>query len=60
MGIIGHGLDFTRIVINLIFIPLTSLPLISTIGFILLAIGGPLQLVWYALVGRKLLQLGHR
>jgi len=59
MGIIGHGLDFARIVINLIFVPLTSLALISTIGFILLAIGGTLQLIWYALTGRRLLQLGR-
>jgi hypothetical protein len=60
MGILGHGLDWTRIVINLIFAPITSLALVSTIGFVLLAIGGPLQLIWYALVGRKLLQLGRR
>jgi hypothetical protein len=60
MGILGHGLDLTRIVINLIFVPIISLPFVSTIGFILLAIGGPLQLIWYALVGRRLLQLGHR
>jgi hypothetical protein len=60
MGIIGHGLDLTRIVINLIFTLFVSNPLISTIGIILLAIGGPLQLIWYALVGRKLLQLGCR
>ena len=60
MGIIGHGLDLTRIVINLIFVPIISLPFVSTIGFILLAIGGPLQLIWYALIGRRLLQLGRR
>jgi len=59
-GIIGHGLDLSRIVINLITIPLTSSAFVSTIGFILLAIGGPLQLIWYALTGRRLLQLGHR
>jgi len=59
MGIIGHGLDFTRIVINLVFVPLTGLALLSTIGIILLAIGGTLQLIWYALTGRRLLQLGR-
>jgi hypothetical protein len=60
MGILGHGLDFARIFINLVFVPITSLALVSTIGFILLAIGGPLQLIWYALIGRRLFQLGHR
>jgi hypothetical protein len=59
-GILGHGLDLARILINLVLVPLTSLALFSTIGFVLLAIGGPLQLIWYALTGRKLLQLGHR
>jgi len=59
MGIIGHGLDFARIVINLIFVPLTNLAFVSTIGIILLAIGGTLQLIWYALTGRRLLQLGR-
>jgi hypothetical protein len=60
MGILGHGLDLTRIAIGLAFVPIASLPLVSTLGFILLAIGGPLQLIWYALVGHRLLQLGHR
>ena len=59
MGIIGHGFDLARIIINLILVPITSLAWVSTIGFVLLAIGGPLQLIWYALVGRKLLQLAH-
>jgi hypothetical protein len=60
MGIVGHGLDLTRIVINLVFGPIAGLAWVSTIGFILLAIGGPLQLIWYALIGRRLLQLGRR
>ena len=59
-GIVGHGFDLARILINLLIIPLTDLAWVPTIGFILLAIGGPLQLIWYALVGRKLLQLGRR
>ena len=59
MGIVGHGLDLIRIIINLVIVPIVSLPFVATIGFILLAIGGPLQLIWYALVGRKLLQLGR-
>jgi hypothetical protein len=58
-GIVGHGLDLVRILINLLIIPLTSLAWVPTFGFILLAIGGPLQLIWYALVGRKLIQLGR-
>jgi hypothetical protein len=60
LGIIGHGLDFTRIGLNLILVLLSGLDPAPTLGFILLAIGGPLQLIWYALVGLKLLQLGRR
>jgi hypothetical protein len=59
-GIVGHGLDLTRIIINLVFVPFISSDLVSTTGFVLLAIGGPLQLIWYALTGHRLLQLGHR
>lgn len=59
-GIVGHGLDLTRIVINLVFLPITSLAVVPSIGFILLAVGGPLQLIWFALVGRKLYQMGQR
>lgn len=58
-GIIGHGFDLARILINLLIVPLTDLAWVPSIGFVLLAVGGPLQLIWYALVGRKLLQLGH-
>jgi hypothetical protein len=59
-GIVGHGLDLVRIIINLVIVPITSLAWVPTIGIVLLAIGGPLQLIWYALIGRKLLQLGRR
>jgi hypothetical protein len=59
MGILGHGLDLARIVINLILAPITGPALLAPIGIILLAIGGPLQLIWYALTGQRLLQLGR-
>jgi hypothetical protein len=59
-GIVGHGFDLARILINLLIIPLTDLAWVPMIGFVLLAIGGPLQLIWYALIGRTLLQLGRR
>jgi hypothetical protein len=51
LGIVGHGLDFVRIVMALAFLP-------ESIGAILLMIGGLPELLWLALVGRRLYQLG--
>ena len=59
-GIIGHGLDLARIILNLLLVLFTRAAFVSTVGFILLAIGGPLQLIWYASTGYKLMQLGRR
>ncbi len=59
LGIIGHGLDVARIVINLVFVPLAGLAFASGIGGLFLAIGGTFQLIWYALVAWKLFQLGR-
>ncbi len=52
LGIVGHGLDLVRILMNLAFLP-------EGIGAILLMIGGLPQLIWLILVGRKFFQLGQ-
>ena len=59
LGILGHGLDVARIIINLVFVPIAGLAFASGIGGLLLAIGGTFQLIWYALVGWKLFQHGR-
>ena len=51
LGILGHGLDLTRIVMILAFVP-------EKVAAILLMIGGLPQFLWLFLVGRKFLQLG--
>jgi hypothetical protein len=50
-GILCHGLDLGHIVINLA----TG----GNLGDYLMAVAGPLYLVWFILVGRRLLQLGR-
>jgi hypothetical protein len=50
VGILTHGLDLAHIIAGL---------LAPKAGFVLMAIGGPLYLVWFPLVGRRLLQLGR-
>ncbi len=47
LGIIGHGLDFARITLTLIFVP-------ENLTAILLMIGGLPQFIWLVLVGLKL------
>lgn len=51
VGIVTHGLDLAHIVIGL---------LLPTVGFVLLAIAGPVYLIWFLLIGRRLLQLAKR
>jgi len=51
LGIVGHGLDFVRIIMILAFIP-------EELSSVLLWIGGLPQLLWQVLVARRLLQLG--
>ncbi len=50
VGILGNGLDLVHIIINVI------MP--GNPGDILMAVAGPLYLVWFLLLGRSLLQLG--
>jgi len=50
VGILTYGLDLAHIIIG-IFLP--------EVGVILMAIAGPLYLIWFPLVGRRLLQLGR-
>lgn len=60
VGILGHGLDLARILISLVVMPIAPLAFLSTLGVGLLAIGGPLQLIWLLLLGRRLFLLGQR
>jgi hypothetical protein len=53
LGIIGHGLDFIRIGMNLMLIP-------EGISAILLIIGCVPQLIWIILVGIRLIQFGMK
>lgn len=50
VGVLTHGLDLTHIIVGL-FIP--------GLGDLLMAIAGPLYLIWFPLVGLRLLQLGR-
>jgi len=47
-GIVLHGLDFAHIVVGF---------LLPSIGFILMAIAGPLYLLWFPLIGIRLFKL---
>ncbi len=58
IGILGHGLDLARILISLVVMPIAPLAFLDTLGVGLLAVGGPLQLIWLILLGRRLLTLG--
>jgi hypothetical protein len=49
VGILTHGLDLVHIIIGL-FLP--------GVGLILMAIAGPLYLIWSPLIGQRLLQIG--
>jgi len=49
-GILCHGLDLGHVVVNLVAG--------GNPGDYLMAVAGPLYLVWFVLVGRRLLQLG--
>ncbi len=60
LGILAHGLDLAHSIVFLVFIPVFNSDLAVTIGTSLLAIGGTLQLLWYPLVARRLLQLGRQ
>jgi len=50
VGIVTHGLDLAHGVIGLVN---------PKVAFLLMAIAGPLYLVWFVLVGRRLLRLGR-
>lgn len=51
VGIVTHGLDLAHVLM---------VPLVPRAGFVLMAIAGPLYLIWFPLVGRRLHQLGQR
>jgi hypothetical protein len=50
LGIVMHGLDLTHIVVGL-FVPVA--------GFALMAVAGPLYLVWFPVIGRRMTQLAR-
>jgi hypothetical protein len=47
-GILSHGLDLIHVVVG---------PFAPTTGAVLKVMAGPLYLIWFPLVGRRLLQL---
>jgi hypothetical protein len=50
VGVVTHGLDLVHIVVG---------PFAPVAGVVVMAIAGPLYLVWFPLVGRRLLELGR-
>lgn len=50
VGILTHGLDLAHCILA---------PLVPGAGSVLMMIAGPLYLIWFPLVGRRLLQLGR-
>jgi len=50
VGILTYGLDLAHIVLS-VFLP--------AVGVVLMAVAGPLYLIWFPLLGRRLLQLGR-
>jgi hypothetical protein len=50
-GIVAHGLDLAHIVIGF-FLP--------TVGIILMAIAGPLYLLWFPLIGMRLFKIKNK
>lgn len=59
LGIAAHGLDLARSIIALIVIPLFGLGPATAIAVPLLTVGGSLQLIWYPLVGWRLLRMAR-
>jgi hypothetical protein len=59
LGIAAHGLDLTHAVLFLLLIPLLGEDAALAIGTPFLAVGGTLQLIWYPLIGSKLIRLGR-
>ena len=51
VGIVTHGFDLAHCVLG---------PLVPGASQVFTAIAGPLYLIWFPLVGRRLLQLGQR
>jgi hypothetical protein len=51
VGLATHGLDLTQIVLGL-FVPAVKVAIMM--------VAGPLYLVWFFLIGRRLLELGRR
>jgi hypothetical protein len=59
LGLVAHGLDVVHSLAMLVLAPTFGIVFASTVGGTLLWIGGTLQLIWYPLVGRRLIQLGR-
>ena len=50
VGIVTHGLDLAHIIVG---------PFLPVGGIVLMAVAGPLYLVWFPLIARRLVQLGR-
>jgi hypothetical protein len=59
LGLLAHGLDVAHSIVLLVLAPIFGVALATAISAILLTIGGTLQLIWYPLVGRRLIRLGQ-
>jgi hypothetical protein len=59
LGLVAHGLDVAHSIALLVLAPIFGMALATTMGTILLMIGGTLQLIWYPLVGYRLVRLGR-
>jgi hypothetical protein len=59
LGLVAHGLDLVHAIALLIMIPLVDSASATIVGIAFLSVGGTLQLIWYPLVGRRLIQLGR-
>jgi hypothetical protein len=59
LGLVAHGLDVAHTLVVLILAPILGAAFAATLGALLLTIGGTLQLIWYPLLGRRLIQLGR-
>jgi hypothetical protein len=50
VGLVTHGLDLLHVVLG---------PFVPVAGVVFMAIAGPLYLIWFPMVGWKLLRLGR-
>ncbi len=59
IGIVAHGLDLAHAIAFLVLVLVLDTATALAVGTPLLVVGGTLQLIWYPLVGKRLLELGR-